>query len=333
MLKDFMKANGLALEGEEPTAPIGEMVEAVETQGEEIEQAQSDIETAEEAVQTLESLVLAFESVAGDRTALEKHLFVGHVTTLYAQMGLAKPAQVSLESADDVSLSMEGFKETAKKIWEAIKAAWDKLVKMVKDWWAKVNDVAGRLHKKLSAKLKETDKTEVSFKAMTVDIGIPTIDDSHLAMAFAKKDIQAVVDASDELMRKIADVIRNSDWDTLNATIGTLQEGEKAEEQARVETTFNVSVNKAGMAILGQLNTISKYHRDWASRQSRKETLVREFTEAYTKSAEDAGRKRPEWVMRSLGKAIMRDVRAEQRNMMSVINQLIRISNAFMAEL
>lgn len=285
MLKDFMKANGLALEGEEPTAQIGEMVEAVETQGEEIEQAQSDIETTEEAVQTLESLVLAFESVAGDRTALEKHLFVGHVTTLYAQMGLAKPAQVSLESADGVTLSMEDFKETVKKVGDAIKAAWDKFVKMVKDFWMKLTDVAGRLKKKL----QNLEGKAGLVHTILIDIkGNSSVHDPHKLANDMKEYLEntnkLAIDYISKYSYRYDIIVKELDdgtetVDFVPVTVGDYKEftktpfdGPDASSEATTQSTVkSVDAVKAAIAMM---DTVSQYRRDWEGRQKKSEELV-----------------------------------------------------------
>lgn len=294
MLKDLLKANGLALEGDElpvePIEQIEESIETVETQGEEIEQTQSDIESAEEAVQTLESLVLAFESVAGERTALEKHLFVAHASTLYAQMGLVKPAQVSLESADGVTLSMEDFKETAKKVGDAIKAAWDKFVKMVKDFWMKLTDVAGRLKKKL----QNLEGKAGLVHTILIDIkGDSSVHDPHKLASDMKEYlgntnklaieyISKYSNRYDAIVKDLGDGTETIDF--VPVTVGDYKEftktpfdGPDASSEATTQSTVK-SVDAVKAAIV-MMDTVSQYHRDWEGRQKKSDELITAMSE------------------------------------------------------
>lgn len=333
MLKDFLKANGLALESEELLPEVIQNdVQAVVDDVEEANTSADEVVATDDAAVALESLVATLESCGGAKTALEKHLVMTQAAMLYKSMGLAAPVVPTLESADSFELSLESFKETAQKVVAAIKAAWQKLVKMFKDLWARIGDTAGRLHKKLSAKLKETEKTTVSFKSPMLNPSTETVNDSNLNAVFTRNDVKETIEFSDNFMRNLAEKMKAGMSDAVGQVIADLDKKQANQASETKEVTFELTVSKAGLVFLNQLNQVSKYHRDWAGRNARKEALLNEYTEALKKSSIDSDAY-PEWFLRKVANAIMKAARMEERVMTGYSAQTIRVANKFMATL
>lgn len=306
LLKQYLANQGLSLEDAEVVVPV-EPAEAIEASvdevvahGEQVDAAHAEIASAEEAVTSLESLVLTFESVAGERTALEKHLFLGLAGEQYAKIGLARPIVPTLESADDVTLSMEDFKETAKKVIEAIKAGWVKFKTMLREFWLKITDTAGRMKKKFEALLKDGDDKEVDFSNASllnqgIDVGDVRTAANRLGEylgSVTKKagDIfagyekrygtfVAKMSADGKTMEDYDMTLGDAESEVVDVIAGMKSpfdaDGAKAEPGA-VKMKRSELLN-AGAAIAGK---ISDYHRDYQLRDKQSDELIKKWTDS-----------------------------------------------------
>lgn len=330
MLQDILKAKGLVLEGEELLAPPVEDVQVDEQAlGQEIEEVHADageIVATDEAVTSLESLVATLESCGGAKTALEKHLAMGQAALLYKKMGLAAPAVASLESAESTELSLEGWKETATKVVEAIKAAWAKVVGFVRDLWVKLTDTAGRLSKKLKSQAAATDKTTISFKALRPIrvsaesgdmLGDGDIDKFEKDTKAALAELGTVSQKFYSTVRVKVDAYKNGflhakhkvSFDQGDETTAELEEL----KGNPVYTTSDVWMSNWGLdngpskpvgyaikdvkgtaaKLTAALDDVSKYHRDWQARvkiaDEATAILEKAVTDAFNKYAEESG--------------------------------------------
>lgn len=105
------------------------------------------LELAEDEVMTLESVVASLEAIEAEVTAsLEAETLTPQAVRFVnlalaangGQLGLEAEQFVSLESAEDATVSVEGIQDTIKKIWQAIKQAIAKAVTALQDFFAKL---------------------------------------------------------------------------------------------------------------------------------------------------------------------------------------------------
>lgn len=298
MLKSYLARQGLALESEEvQDEALETSIAAVETAHDEVEETHEEIEAAEDGATTLESLVLTFESAPGHRTALEKHLFKCMVAEQYKKIGIATPYVPSLESAEHTYLSMEEEKGVIKKVVDAIKDAWARFKAMIRDFWAKLTDTAGKLNKKFEA-LKKGDGKDVTITDEKISSHGLYIKDilgcsKELAQFFkdAGKTTHELIDHCQREYRVIG-----------NITI-SFQQPEKVSQkfEAELKTPFDTDANhkqgafteRHGVLVSAGLELtkiISDYHRDWKSRDKSMEDLLTKLRDGKASIKEHVGR-------------------------------------------
>lgn len=326
MLQGILRQKGLALESDESVPAEGVQVDEVAL-GQEIEEVHDnadEIVASDEAVASLESLVATLESCGGAKTALEKHLAMSQAAMLYKTMGLSAPSVASLESAEFTEISLEGWKETATKVVEAIKAAWAKVVSFVRDLWVKLTDTAGRLSKKLKSQASTTDKTTVSFKALRPiraasgdTLGDGDIDKFEKDTKAALAELGAVSQKFYSTIRVKVDSYKNGFLHSRH-NVSYDQEGVSDEEFKELKdnpvyTTSDVWMNNWGLdngptkpvgytilnvketaaKLASALDDVSKYHRDWQARvkiaDEATKILEKTITDAFNKYAEESG--------------------------------------------
>lgn len=128
----------------------GHQVELLGYQQEELEHAHASLESISASLESL---------VASDERGLDRVAAEGYRHAITAVVGDALPNPVaSLESFGGESecsaatqLSMEGIKDTIKKIWEAIKRAVTNAIKAVSDFFAKLFGGVDALEKKFKS--------------------------------------------------------------------------------------------------------------------------------------------------------------------------------------
>lgn len=165
--------NALSLENEEveteEESPVQAELELEQAAGEiaeatsDVEQAELEQEELEAAEETMEGLVASLESALADETGMSVREAQAYRLAYRAAVGQALPNPiVSLESETGDTerlqaseISLEGIKETAKKIWEAIKRAVSNAIRAVADFFAKIFGGAKKLKEKLEAIKKE----------------------------------------------------------------------------------------------------------------------------------------------------------------------------------
>lgn len=149
---------------------------ALESQTIEIEEASHQVEMMgyqqeelEHAHTSLESIAVSLESlVSADERGLDRVAAEGYRHAITAIVGDALPNPVaSLESFGGESecsaatqLSMEGIKDTIKKIWEAIKRAVGNAIRAVSDFFAKLFKGVDKLEKKSKSLKEEIEKAK-----------------------------------------------------------------------------------------------------------------------------------------------------------------------------
>lgn len=149
--------NALALESAcLEIAEADHQVQLMEYQQEELEHAHA----------SLESIAVSLEGlVANDERGLDRVAAEGYQHAIKAIVGDALPNPVaSLESfggetecAEATQVSLEGIKDTVRKIWEAIKRAVSNAIKATADFFAKLFNGVGRMEKRIEDLMKELE--------------------------------------------------------------------------------------------------------------------------------------------------------------------------------
>lgn len=161
-----------AATGEEDV--LAEDVATIEEEAEALEDESLELDDADDAAEELEDVAVSLESMIADG-GLDMRTY-GYVqstaTAILKRVGLSHTATgLSQESFDTTEgrvraarLTMEGFKETVSKMWEAIKSGIDKVRTFLKNLWVKLTSAATRLRKKAIA-LNDRVKSLGSIKA------------------------------------------------------------------------------------------------------------------------------------------------------------------------
>lgn len=181
-----MENDEVAVPADALTEDVGAGAESLETELAEVvsEQAEGDAaqaatDEAAETVEALESLILSLES-AVQNGGLDKSgaavLNIG-LESMYQRVGLVPTRKApALESYGGASsrqgatqLALEGIKEQAKRIWDAIKAAIKKAVDWVMGFWNKFFGAAEKLKKRADALHEKAEKTTGKAKESTFE--------------------------------------------------------------------------------------------------------------------------------------------------------------------
>ena len=148
-----------AATGEEDV--LAEDVATIEEEAEALEDESLELDDADDAADELDDVAVSLESMIADggldiRTygyvqstaaAILKRVGLAHTTT-----GLSQESFDTTEGrVRAAKLTMEGFKETVSKMWEAIKSGIDKVRTFLKNLWVKLTSAATRLRKKAIA--------------------------------------------------------------------------------------------------------------------------------------------------------------------------------------
>lgn len=168
----------------------GHQVDMLSLQQEELEHAHT----------SLESIAFSLESlVAADERGLDRVAAEGYQHAVRAIVGDALPNPVaSLESFGGESecsaatqLSMEGIKDTIKKIWEAIKRAVNNTIKAVSDFFAKLFGGVDALEKKFKGIQEAVEKAKKEGYVAEGDFKAPGADRLEMEGKFDMGAIQS----------------------------------------------------------------------------------------------------------------------------------------------
>lgn len=163
---------------------LAEDVATLEEEGEELEAAAVELDDAGEGAEELEDVAMSLESMIADggMTLRESVYVQSTAAAILKRLGLQAPnIGLSQESFDTTegrvraaTLTMEGFKETVDKMWQAIKTGIDKVRTFLKNLWVKLTSAATRLRKRAIA-LNDRVKSLTSAKATARDdLSMPT---------------------------------------------------------------------------------------------------------------------------------------------------------------
>lgn len=262
MARSQLKQLLVSLESEETPnedAVIEGGVDSMERTAIEIAEAYEELDELEEDIEELEEIEEGLESIA---TSLEAALEQGGIDAIAAQfvhhaVG-AYTERLGLESSDllpglesfggdsgraaATTVSLESVGETLKRIWNAIKAAVEKAIKAVTDFFAKVFGGIDKVITRIEALEKEVGEIKSEGKKTdgkaTVNVGSPNslmlggkVDGASLVkgagnlnstFAKVKSDLSKVTDvykkASDEVT-KLKDKNEEGDAEKANAAI------------------------------------------------------------------------------------------------------------------
>lgn len=287
-LQDYF--TGLESENEDLPEIQEEEVEAmfaeVEEAGEEVENVEQDIDEMEEVDEGLEQIALSLEAALEngglDPVAAQ---FAAHAVDGYTQrIGLSGNSIVpGIESFGgdtgreaSTQVSIEGVAETLKKLWAAIKAAVEKSIKAVMDFFTKlfggVEKIQARIQG-LEEQIKEAKKAGLK-PGKDAKVTVPNPNTLMLSGSVKFKDIEKGVKnlislSSDMHGKYLKDAI-----DTMNKTpsvIKTLMtaDEEKIDKDALELAQNNVQIIKATSTVQGKAVSGDK-------------TLVAEIDEAPT---------------------------------------------------
>ena len=138
----------------EPEVVIEDTANSAETDIIEVNDTAADIEAATAETEESVEIAEALESIADDlkismaNGGMDRYSAQAinrGVTYMYSRLGIESPAMPSMESFGGVSnriegtrLAMENIKEGLKKAWEAIVAAFERIMQWAKDFYTKV---------------------------------------------------------------------------------------------------------------------------------------------------------------------------------------------------
>ena len=171
-----------AATGEEDV--LAEDVATIEEEAQALEDESMELDDADDAADELDDVAVSLESMIADG-GLDARTYVyvqSTATQILKRVGLSPVATgLSQESFDTTEgrvraaqLTMEGFKETVTKMWEAIKSGIDKVRTFLKNLWVKLTSAATRLRKKAIA-LNDRVKSLSNAKAEARgDLAMPT---------------------------------------------------------------------------------------------------------------------------------------------------------------
>ena len=143
-----------------PADPVAEEVASVEDESEELDNLADDIDETADVAESLEALVVTVESALADGglTAREAAFADAAMQQACRRLRVAAPVLPSLESFGGTSeraaatrISLEGFKDTLVKMWEAIKRAVRGMMAKLKDFWASITSSANKLRKRATS--------------------------------------------------------------------------------------------------------------------------------------------------------------------------------------
>lgn len=219
-------------------------------------------EELEHAHSSLESIAFSLESlVAADERGLDRVAAEGYQHAVRAIVGDALPNPVaSLESFGGESecsaatqLSMEGIKDTIKKIWEAIKRAVSNTIKAVSDFFAKLFGGADALEKKVKSLKEGLAKAKSDkYTASNEKFKAPGADRLELNGKF---DVPTVLKSSGMIAKQaigtVEDIAETTDkfYSSLNDFYKKASEGDDAEKFSSDQATMIEQTVKKSKAV------------------------------------------------------------------------------------
>lgn len=214
-----------------------------------VSQAELEQEELESAESTMEGIVASLESAIDDEVGMTAREANAYRLAFRASVGYALPNPVTTlesecgdtERMEASVLSMEGIKETAKKIWEAIKRAVSNAIKAVADFFAKIFGGAKKLKEKLEKVQKDIEEAKKENHQLT-DGKLETTTGVSNLFYDGKSDIKSIlkglevvkesqssteelVNGVDDLYKNIADALksRKEDKEAVAKAVSTSQ--------------------------------------------------------------------------------------------------------------
>lgn len=168
---DEMEETSLALEAEEAAVVVADA-------NKEVEDAQREEDELTHAETSMEAIAVSMESIMVENGGLSRDAAMAYTVATKNIVGEALPnPMLSLESfggasqrSEATQMSLEGIQETIAKIWKAIKAAAQKVIAAVSDFFSKIFGAVRTLrkqHDQLKAKVDGMKKTGAKVKSGT----------------------------------------------------------------------------------------------------------------------------------------------------------------------
>jgi hypothetical protein len=255
--------NSLVLENEDPTptpdtgADAGAGVDSLETtlldvqdEAAEGDKQEANIADAEATASALEEIAEAMEPAVADGTGMDP---VGAgvaevaVEAFLNRLGMTRTNSPKLESFQNGSsrhtatrLAMEGIKEEAQKIWDAIKKALARLIEWAKGYWNKAFGAAEQLGKRAEALAKRAGDTQGTQKSNKVT-------SDSVAKALHINGSVSSVPAAIGKVKSMADANLNKNFDALQKEVeANIASAEKNGETAGFADEFSAPLPIGG---------------------------------------------------------------------------------------
>jgi hypothetical protein len=243
----------------------------------EVQMAELQQEELEHAHASLESMALSLEAlIKDDPRGLDRVSAQGYQHAMTAILGDSLPSPVaSLEAfggesecAEATKLSLEGMKDTMKKIWDGIKRSIENAIRAIADFFAKLFNGVKKLQDRIksmqtdvAAKKKAGDKATGKFKVPGVDaVQLGGKVDQRALESGAKMVMDQVAGTADALQEAAEDYYKGlqafylKPGDDTSAVEGAHKKAKDKIESLKLETgelpggkTFEYEVTKADL--------------------------------------------------------------------------------------
>lgn len=263
----------------------------------EVEEAYQEVESVEEDIEELEEIEEGMEAL---RTALEASIDDGgldaqaavmmhHAVGAYSRrLGMESTEVVpGLESFGGDSgrvaatqVSMENISETLKRIWAAIKAAVEKAIKAVTDFFAKIFGSTGKVKARAAALRKEVEALKKDGATASGDITVPAPNslavDGKVDLTSITQGVQNLTDAVDIAVQyaEKAPAAYKAQTDTiteLKKAAAADEDGDKAAEAEKsmrdkikdvFKSVFEEAKKSKGLPLSGDMTIVTKETED-----------------------------------------------------------------------
>lgn len=246
--------NELALESASfDIAESDHQIEMMDYQQEELEHAHA----------SLESIAVSLEGlVANDERGLDRVAAEGYRHAITAIVGDALPNPVaSLESfggesecAEATQLSLEGIKDTVKKIWEAIKRAVSNAIKATADFFAKLFGGVGKMEKRVEDLMKELD-TAKKDKHTAKDgmFKVPGADRLEMDGKITESALKSGMTFVNDGMVKLSTGVQDSAMDVYKEISDFYKKADKVDDIVAVKKKVDTIVSKGETKTIGAM--------------------------------------------------------------------------------
>ena len=219
----------------------------------EVQMAELTQEELEHAHSSLESIAISLEGLmAKDERGLDRVSAEGYQHAVAAILGDSLPNPVtSLESfggesecAAATQLSLEGIKDTAKKIWDGIKRAIENAMRTLADFFAKLFGGVKKLQDRIASMKTEVAELKRSGAKAKDEFKVPGVDAIHLG---GKVDAGVIQKGAKVVMSDVAsgaDELQALAEDYYKGLVDFYQKSDKAEDLEKVNDKTNEQISK-----------------------------------------------------------------------------------------